>query len=344
MIRVLVADDSPTARSLLAALLSADPGVEVVGQAENGLEAVRMARRLKPDVVTMDIQMPVLDGFQATQRIMSETPTPIVIVSGLDVQDIAVSLEALRVGALALYPKPGGKGPGFELESRQFLATVKAMASVRLVRWQGALPAVGETAFPGIEKARPHTSPDAVGILASTGGPAALYRILSELPADLPFPILLIQHLAIGFSAGLARWLGSVSKLRVGLAEDGEKLLPGRVYLPPDNRHLTVSDRQTIGLSDAPPLAGFRPSGNLLFGTLARAFGPASLALILTGMEGDGIEGLRKVHKAGGSIIVQDEATSDVFGLPAAVLREGLADSTLPLPSIAHHLTMLANR
>lgn len=343
MIRALVADDSPTARSLLAALLSSDPAIEVVGMAENGREAVRMVRHLRPDVVTMDIQMPVLDGFGATRRIMNEVPTPIVIVSGLDVHDVAFSLEALRAGALALFPKPGGQGAGFESETRQFLATVKAMARVRMVRRQPGPPSASRSPLP-LDGMDVPTRPEALGILASTGGPAALHRILSELPGDLPFPILVIQHLAIGFAEGLARWLGTVSPLRVGLATEGEALQPGKVYLAPDNRHLAVSEERTAVLLDTPPQAGFRPSGNLLFESLARVFGPGAMGVVLTGMEGDGLEGLRLLRKAGGRVVAQDETTSDVFGLPAAAIREGLAHAVLPLDAIAHHLTDLARR
>ncbi|WP_373044673.1 chemotaxis-specific protein-glutamate methyltransferase CheB [Vulgatibacter sp.] len=340
MIRALVADDSPTARSLLAALLAADPEVEVVGEAQDGAEAVELARRHRPDVITMDIQMPHLDGFQATKRIMTEAPTPIVIVSGLDVRDVAVSLEALRAGALAILPKPGGPGSTqFEQESRHFVATVRAMARVKIVRRSREAP-VATPSPPPLPIPRRAARPEVVGVVASTGGPAALHKILAALPRDFPRPVLVVQHIAIGFAEGLAHWLDGASKLDVRVAQHGTRLEPGVVHIAPDNRHLGVShDGGAVLLSDAPPIGGFRPSGTFLFESMARSLGAASLGLVLTGMGRDGADGLRAIRQAGGTVVAQDEATSDVFGMPAAAINEGLADLVLPLPAIASQLT-----
>ncbi len=342
MTRALVADDSPTARALLAALLAADPDVQVVAEARDGQEAVELTRQHRPDVVTMDIEMPRLDGFGATKRIMTEAPTPIVIVSGLDVRDVTVSLEALRAGALAILPKPGGPGSvQFERESRHFVATVKAMARVKIVRRAAERPAVA--AVPSVHEPapRPAARPEAVGIVASTGGPAALHRILSELPATFPRPILVVQHIAIGFAEGLAHWLDHASRVRVKVADDGEALEPGTVYVAPDNLHLGVSRESRVLLSDAPPSGGFRPSGSFLFDSMARALGAASLGLVLTGMGRDGADGLRALREAGGTVLAQDEATSDVFGMPAAAINDGVVHRVLPLDAIAAELIRL---
>lgn len=339
MIRALVADDSPTARSLLSALLGDDPDVEVIAEAQDGQQAVELTERLRPDVVTMDIQMPGLNGFEATKRIMASCPTPIVICSSLDVRDVAISLEALRAGALALLPKPGGPGSlQFEQESRHFVATVKAMARVRIVRRsieERALPTVvAEQAPPRRAAAKPRI----VGMVASTGGPAALHRILSSLPADFPIPIVAVQHIAIGFAEGLARWLDGASRLRVRVAEDGAELAPGTVHIGPDNRHVGVRDGRIV-LSDEPPVGGFRPSGTFLFESIARSYGGAAMGVVLTGMGRDGTDGLRVLREAGGTIVAQDETTCDVFGMPAAAISEGLADLVLPISAIALHLT-----
>jgi len=341
MIRALVADDSPTARSILAALLASDPGIEVVGEAEDGNEAVELARRHRPDVITMDIQMPHRNGFEATQRIMNELPTPIVICSSLDVRDVAISLEALRAGALAVLPKPGGPGTQqFEQESRHFVATVKAMSRVRIIRRpaQQHLPPPELLVRPRVRR---DLRPEVVGIVASTGGPAALHEILSRLPRDFPLPVLVVQHIAIGFAEGLASWLDGASPLTVKVAEEGERLRGGTVYVAPDNRHLGASGDGRVILSDAPPVGGFRPSGTFLFESLARSFGPAAVGLVLTGMGRDGADGLRTLRNAGGTVVAQDEATCDVFGMPAAAIATGGADYVLPVQAIAAQLTKL---
>ena len=341
MIRALVADDSPTARSILTALLATDPAFEVVGEAEDGNEAVELARRHRPDVITMDIQMPHRDGFEATKRIMNELPTPIVICSSLDVRDVAISLEALRAGALAVLPKPGGPGTEqFEQESRHFVATVKAMARVRIIRRPGQQqPPPPDAQLRPLE--RRQVRPEVVGVVASTGGPAALHQILSALPRDFRVPVLVVQHIAIGFAEGLASWLDGASPLRVKVAAAGEKLEGGTVYVAPDNRHLGASADGRVLLSDAPPLGGFRPSGSFLFESLAASFGPSTLGLVLTGMGRDGTEGLRALRRAGGTVLAQDEASCDVFGMPAAAISAGLTDLVLPLPTIASQLTKL---
>lgn len=342
MIRVLVAEDSPTSRALLVEILRADPEVEIAGEAANGVEAVEMTKRLRPSVVTMDIRMPKMDGFQATRQIMIETPTPIVIVSGsLDVREVEVSMHALKAGALTLVPKPQGpEAPEFEEQARRFRDTVKAMSQVKVVRRWPERPRPEPLPSPQVNTgARARV----IAVGASTGGPAALARVLSELPGDFPVPLLIVQHIARGFMPGFAAWLNSSSALRVKLAQEGEPLLPRTVYLAPDDKHLGVTpDRSAIVVSGAAPIGGFRPSASFLFESVARAFGAAGVSVILTGMGQDGIEGLRAVRAAGGRVLAQDEETSVVFGMPGAAVAAGLADLTLPLGAIALRLRELA--
>ena len=338
-IRVLVAEDSMTARELLVEILRSDPGIEVVGEARNGVEAVEMTRTLHPDVVTMDIRMPRMDGFEATRQIMIEAPTPIVIVStSLDVTEIAVSLDALRAGALAVFPKPRGPGAAsFEDDAQRFLDTVKAMSAVKVVRrWRrpDTAPARPSYVSSGVR-------PRVVALAASTGGPAALARILAGLRADFPLPILAVQHIATGFVDGLAAWLDRIGTLRVKVAEDGEALRPRTLYLAPDDRHLELRDPATVALSTAAPVGGFRPSASHLFESVARACGGSSIALILTGMGDDGVAGLRAVRASGGTVIAQDQDSSAVFGMPAAAVEAGLAEIVLPLGGIADRLEEL---
>jgi two-component system, chemotaxis family, protein-glutamate methylesterase/glutaminase len=338
-LKVLVADDSPTARELLVQILRADPGLVIVGEAHNGLEAVEMTGRLRPDVVTMDIRMPVMDGFEATRRIMVETPTPIVIISSAyDARDVEVSMHALRVGALTVLPKPPGPGaPGFDDARRHLVQTVKAMAAVKVVRRWRERPAQ----TPGTVVARRGVRPRIVAMAASTGGPAALARILADMPADFALPLMVVQHIAAGFVEGLAAWLNTSSPLSVRVAGTGEPLQPGVVYLAPDDHHLTVADRFRIAIPQTPPLSGFRPSASIMFESVAHVFGASTVAVILTGMGDDGVAGLRAVRTAGGRILAQDAETSVVFGMPGAAVTEGLADAALPLDAIAPRLQEL---
>ncbi|SET95155.1 chemotaxis-specific protein-glutamate methyltransferase CheB [Stigmatella erecta] len=340
-LRVVVAEDSPTARRLLVEILRADPGLEVVGEARDGLEAVELVHRLRPQLVTMDIQMPHMDGLEATRRIMTEVPTPVVVVSTLVERDIQTSMSALRAGALAVLQKlVGPESPDFERESRHLRDTLRAMSAVKVVRhWPqraSVLPPRPAVA-PG-----PRSRPAVVAIATSTGGPAALHRIFSELPADFPLPILVVQHIALGFAEGMARWLDSVTPLKVKVAEDGEPLKPGTVYVAADDRHLGVTTDGRAQVSNAAPVGGFRPSGTFLFRATARAYGAASVALILTGMGQDGLDGLRELRQGGGRVLAQDEATSVVFGMPGVVIAAGLADAVLPLDAISAHLKELA--
>jgi two-component system chemotaxis response regulator CheB len=332
MIRVLVAEDSATTRELLVQLLKSDPELQVIGEAKNGEEAVVMTKRLHPDVVTMDIRMPLLDGFEATKQIMVEAPTPIVIVSAsVDVREVEVSINALRVGALTVIAKPEGPGaPDFAERSREFLATVKSMSQVKVVRhWP-----TRQIRLPLPRSGQAHQRPRVMAIAASTGGPAALSHVLSELPGNFPVPVLVVQHIAPGFLAGFASWLNTNVSLKVKIAEHGGPADPRTIYLPPDDRHLGFHDG-ALSVSNAPPVAGFRPSASYLFETTARTFGAATLAVVLTGMGQDGVDGLRVVRAAGGQVIAQDEASSVVYGMPGAAARAGVVDLVLPLDDIA---------
>jgi two-component system chemotaxis response regulator CheB len=337
MIRVLVAEDSPTARLLLVEILSSDPDIQVVGQARDGVEAVEMTRTLRPDLVTMDVHMPRLNGLDATREIMTTVPTPIVIVTSSAVAgDVERSMHALRAGALDVVPKPVGPHlPGFAEVAQRLIRTVKALSQVKVVRhWRAAQPTIA------VPNSRPSRSP-IVAIATSTGGPPALEQLLRGLPGDFAAPLLVVQHIAPGFVGGLASWLDAVSDLRVKIAEDGELLRPHRVYLAPDGRHLGVAAAGTVVLAEAAPVGGFRPSGTFLFESAAAAFGAAVVAVILTGMGDDGVAGLKAVRATGGRILAQDEASSIVFGMPGAAVAAGLPDQVLPLDALAPRLVQL---
>ena len=338
-IRVVVADDSPVVREILSALLTEDPGIEIAGTACDGLETIERVSALRPDVVTVDVGMPALDGLSAIDVIMERCPTRVVVVTAVD--DAArkdLCFRALGSGALEVLAKPTGRSAAdVDAWGAQLRQTVHLMAEVPVVRRPStrlAVHPVAEGTF-GVAKGRPV---DAFGIVASTGGPQAVATILRSLPPSLSFPILVVQHTTPGFSGGLARWLAESTSLAVSLAADGDPCRPGCVYVAPDGWNLEVVAGSPTGVrirlvsvdSD-----GHVPSGDRLLASLAAALGPRAGAIVLTGMGEDGAEGLLAVRKAGGVAWAQDEATSAVYGMPQAALRRGGAGAVVPLEAIA---------
>ncbi|MDB4900142.1 MAG: chemotaxis response regulator protein-glutamate methylesterase [Gemmatimonadetes bacterium] len=347
MIRVLVAEDSATARALLVSLLSGEPDITVVGEATTGAEAVEMAERLAPDLVTMDVHMPELDGLEATKRIMTRSPRPILIVSSAAKDDVELSLEATRSGALMVIAKPQGlQAPGFAADRRHLISMVRALAQVKVVRRHGAPLGMSLRATPAssasILASGRTAATELLAIAASTGGPAALRTILSQLPASLPVPVLVVQHIARGFTAGLADWLAGDSPMPIKVAELGERALAGTVYIAPDDRHLGIrrgpEGDLRIVLDNTASLGTFRPSATYLFRSCAESVGRGVLALILTGMGDDGVDGLRDVRRAGGRILAQDEASSVIYGMPREAKRAGVVDLVVSLDDAARRI------
>lgn len=338
-IRVVVVDDSPTSRALLVELCRSDPSLEVVGEGRNGQQAVELVRSLHPSIVIMDIEMPVMDGFEATKRIMAQFPTPILIVTGKhDVGDVEISLRAVQMGALTVAPKPPGPtAPDFGAQARRFLSLVKAFADVKVLRRRLRSAPVA-SAPPAPELTTRHGQVRVVGVAASTGGPAALYRFLETLPREVDVPILVVQHMADGFVPGLVSWLRSASGRSIKVAEHGEALEHEIVYVAPGQRHLETTPTGSVVLSQTPAVSGFRPSASVLFRSLAHSYGSASAAVVLTGMGDDGLEGARVVREKGGTVLVQDAGSSVVFGMPRAVADAGLATVIAPVEQLAHAL------
>ncbi|HEX9307031.1 MAG TPA: chemotaxis-specific protein-glutamate methyltransferase CheB [Anaeromyxobacter sp.] len=330
-IRVLVADDSELFRDLLARVVAGEPGFDVVAVAADGNAAAALARSLKPDVITMDLNMPDADGFSGIARIMAETPTPILVLTAN--REEAVGFRALSLGALDILEKPQATTDldeyGRLLRSRlRLLAGVKVIRHMRGLRERAAAaPRVAGRA-------------DLVVIGASLGGPRALASLLRGLPRGFPAPIAIVQHIADGFTEGLASWLATEAHRDVHEARDGEALVPGRVVLAPTGRHL-VAGEGFVRLSDAPPVATFKPSVTPLFLSAARAYGARACGVILTGMGRDGAEGLKAIKDAGGPTLAQDEATSAVFGMPRAAIELGAVDRVLPLDELSRALAEL---
>jgi two-component system, chemotaxis family, protein-glutamate methylesterase/glutaminase len=336
MTRVLVVDDSPSSRMLLTSILSADPGITVAGEAVNGAEAVRLTARLAPDLVTMDVQMPVMDGFEATRRIMRETPTPIVMISAVEPDEVAWSFKAIAAGALTVLAKPvGPTSPQFDAQAGAIVRSVKELAMVVVVTRR--TPTIRrEPPRPRSRASRSEVKVVAIG--ASTGGPAALAKIVSKLGPRFAAPVLVVQHIGSGFDRGLVDWLDGVAKVSVTMAAQSQLLQPATVYVAPHDRHLGVSRSGRILMTDGPPIGGHRPSATHLFRSVSAAYGPNAVGVILTGIGADGCEGLRVLRQAGGTVLAQDRESSVVYGMPGAVVDAGLADRVVPLGSVAEVL------
>lgn len=336
MPRVLVVDDSSTARQLLISILQENSEIEIVGQAATGAEGVRLAERLRPDLVTMDVHMPVMNGLEATREIMARCPTPIVIVSETSrIRDAEWAMQALQAGAITLLLKPTGpSSPGHAAACQELVETVVAMAGVKVVRRRVRMPAKAGAEEGPARSATTALRTRCVGIAASTGGPPAILRTLANLPAEFDAPVLIVQHIAATFTEGFAKWLNGEIGQTVKVAENREPLAERCVYIAPEDRHLGVTREGRVELSTAEPIGGFRPSATFLFESLGRAFRSRAVGVILTGMGCDGVDGLRSLRQQGGYVIAQDEATCVVHGMPGAAKEAGVVDLTLTLDSI----------
>lgn len=338
--------ESPRVAQTIADVLRREPDIEICAIAGTGPEGVAAAVRLKVDIIIMGIQLPQMDGFEATKEIMIEAPTPIVIVADdRNAAQVEISMRALRAGALSVIPVPeAGELREGEAARRQFVQTIRLMAGVKVVRrWRrvaGSPPTASEQRTSASTSAR---RTGVIAIAASTGGPAALQRILADLPASFPVPILAVQHISHGFISGMVDWLNTVCSLKIRVASDGQRIEPHTVYFAGDDRHLGLFSRDLLQVSDSVPLDGFRPSANYLFSSAAQQFGQAAVGVVLTGMGRDGTDGLLALRKAGGRVIAQDEATSVVFGMPGSAVSAGVVHEVLPLQEISSRLTGLAN-
>jgi two-component system chemotaxis response regulator CheB len=336
-----VAEDSLFARSLIVKILETDPRIKVVGMARNGKEAVELVRSLRPDVVTMDIRMPVMDGFQATQIIMAENPTPILVISAsVTSEDLKISFNAIQAGALDIIEKPRGNlQSGYERLGAEIVRRVHMVAEIRV--FKHITPRLQERLAWTPPAGRAAGAPEqVVAIGASTGGPSALLAILQAATAGFPAPVFVTQHISEGFGRGCAEWLGRNSALEVRVAEDGDRVRAGVVYFTPDKSLLELRGKWELAVRQQRSREE-RSSIDIMISSVAEAWRERAVGVLLTGMGSDGVEGLRRVKAGGGRTIAQDERTSVVWGMPRAAVEAGVADQVLPLEEIPQALLRL---
>lgn len=352
-IRVLVADDSMTVRRRLVQALSTDAGLEVIAEAVDGRTATELCRRLRPDVITMDVMMPVMDGVTATEYIMANCPTPILMVSASSNRGhVLQTFDALAAGAVDVLDKPAADTPDGAWE-RELVGAVKMVARVMAIRRSSVnrRSRVAGASARVLEAIRlPLLESDEaviVAIGASIGGPSAIAKILSQIPSGFPLSILLVIHIAPEFAQGLVQWVAARSKsLQVRVAVDGERLpRPGcrEILMAPPDRHLVV-DRGLLRMTDTPQRHSCRPSIDELFESVARECGAQAIGCLLTGMGKDGAAGLLAVRQNGGRTIAQDEASSIVFGMPREAIALDAAQVIVPLANVAETLCLMARR
>ncbi len=344
MIKVLVVEDSPVVREFLVHILSADAAIQVIGTANDGEQALVAVARQRPDVITMDIHMPKLDGLEATRRIMETYPTPIVIVSGsTDPREVSTTFRAVEAGAVAVLRRPAGIGhPDHEATARELVQTVKLMSEVKVIRrWPKALrqpqvlPPAQAHFVPVAAKAR------VIAIGASTGGPPVLQTILAALPQGFPVPVLIVQHMAIGFTQGFVQWLAQTSSLPVHLATHDEPIRPGHVYVAPDEFQMRMERGGKIVLTKDEPENGLRPSVSYLLRSVAEIYGCDAVAGLLTGMGRDGVEELKLLRDRGATTFAQDKESSVVHGMPGEAIKLDAVTLVLPPEKIAPVLISL---
>lgn len=344
-IKVFIVEDSPVCRALLEHIYRSDPELQVIGSACNGEEALVALQRLKPDVISMDIMMPKLNGFETTRSIMSTQPVPIVIVtSSFSHNEVAATFQAFEAGALAVVAKPKGPGhPSHAAMSNNLIKTIKAMAEVKLVRrWPQMKPQGPPAMVPVARPITPARRVRMVAIGSSTGGPPALHAILGILPKNFAAPVAIVQHISAGFIEGLRDWLQQATGWPVHIAAHREIPLPGHAYLAPDGSHLGFDQAGRFLLSNLPPVNGLRPAAAFLFRSAAAVFGDTALGVILTGMGSDGAEELKLMKDRGAITFAQDKESSVVHGMPGEAIALGAATHVMPPERIAATLVTLA--
>lgn len=338
MIKILIVDDSAFMRKLLSDLFSAEADFMVIGTARNGKEALEKVKQLKPDVVTMDVEMPIMNGIQALEIIMREMPTPVVMLSSLTSSGAKATLTALELGAVDFVAKTSGVISNITGIGNEILAKSRAAnkANVfQLSKMKVTLPSMtnlSSQAFMPLNEER------ILAIGTSTGGPRALQEIITRLPGNLPCGVLIVQHMPPGFTKSLAERLNSLSALTVKEAEHNEVIRPGFVFIAPGDFHMTIEregNKKVVKLNQNPPIGGHRPAVDPMMESVAKVYGERTVGVILTGMGHDGAKGIQNIKQQRGYTIAEDQSTAVVFGMPKSAIELGVVDKIVPLSAIA---------
>lgn len=353
-IRVMIVDDSAFMRKVLNGIISSDPQLQVCGEARDGRDALAQLDSLRPDVISMDINMPHMDGLEATEVIMSSNPHPVLIVSSESREGAEVTLKALQLGAIDFVPKPTS-GIDFDMSSvkDELCRKLKMAAKVRVVRTAARssphqkstpLNTNGLSERPGLAAGATRSNADTahrgagkfpiVVVASSTGGPATLMKFVPEFPVDFPGAIIIVQHMPGNFTAQFSKQLAEVSAVKVKEAEAGEIVVPGQLYVCPGSHHLRVSTTGRIVLDEGPRISGYRPCADLTLESVVAYCGAHAVGVVLTGMGNDGSKGVQLVNAAGGHVIAQDESTAVIFGMPQEAIKTGAVHQVLPIDAI----------
>jgi two-component system chemotaxis response regulator CheB len=345
-IRLIVADDSPICRVELRQILEQERDIRIVGEASDGGAMLELLERFNPDMLVVDLQMPGVDGLTTVERVMASRPLPILVVTSKpEGRHRDVVFEAIRRGALDLAEKPAHNDPRSQALLR---VKVRQLAAIPVIRHVAAAPLVQApkppvvAATPAPKKAtEAHTfaTTKVVGVAASAGGPAALVNLLKDFPKEFPACFAVVQHLPRGFAKAFSEYLQSRIKLVVRVAEEGSKILPGHVYVAPDDRHLVVRSAKHFGADDSPPVEGHRPAATALLASMARVLGSSATGIVLSGIGQDGVAGLRELRARGALTLAQDPDSSAVYGMPRAALESGAAQRALDPAALARAVT-----
>lgn len=359
-VRVLVVDDSAFMRKVISDILSRDPKIEVVDKARNGLEGIEKVKQLSPDVVTMDVEMPAMNGLEALEYLMKHHPVPVIMLSSLTQEGASATIKALELGAVDFIPKPSGSiSLDIHKVEDQIIAKVKAATGANLNRhlFQPSSPAKKKDNVTAVQEKMAVPKPRAISgqnagphlilIGTSTGGPKALQIVLASLPSNLPAAILIVQHMPAGFTKSLSYRLDALCAIQVMEAEDGMEIHRGSAYIAPGDYHMELKRKSSgslaIRLNQAEPKAGHRPSVDVLFESVAQLDYPDTYAVVMTGMGSDGTKGIHALKTTRGcrEVIAEDESSCVVFGMPKSAIASGNVDTVLPLPKIGNYLAKL---